>query len=52
MPRAEATAFGCIDADESGRIRNFVEKPADPRYARCPARHFVSMGSYIFTTRC
>jgi ADP-glucose pyrophosphorylase len=28
-PRAEASAFGCIDADESGRIREFVEKPAD-----------------------
>ena len=23
-------AFGCIDADESGRIRSFIEKPADP----------------------
>src|SRR5215210_7315494 len=29
VPRAEATAFGCIDADDSGRIREFVEKPAD-----------------------
>ena len=23
VPRAEATAFGCIDADDSGRIREF-----------------------------
>src|SRR6201996_8234593 len=30
VPRAEASAFGCIDADESGRIRSFVEKPVDP----------------------
>ncbi len=30
VPRAEATAFGCIDSDESGLIRAFVEKPADP----------------------
>ena len=30
VPRAEATAFGCIDADESGLIREFVEKPAEP----------------------
>src|SRR6187401_983041 len=30
VPRAEASAFGCIDADESGRIRGWVGKPADP----------------------
>ncbi|WP_264075153.1 sugar phosphate nucleotidyltransferase, partial [Mycolicibacter minnesotensis] len=30
VPRSEATAFGCIDADESGRIRSFIEKPSDP----------------------
>src|SRR5882757_3059474 len=29
VPRAEATAFGCIDADESGRIKGFIEKRAD-----------------------
>ena len=45
------TAFGCIDADESGRIRGFVEKPADPPRFRCPDQTFVSMGNYIFTTK-
>src|ERR1700747_768125 len=30
VPRSEATAFGCIDADDSGRIRAFVEKPLEP----------------------
>src|SRR6478672_11642147 len=30
VPRSEATAFGCIDADESGRIRGFIEKPTAP----------------------
>lgn len=30
VPRENATAFGCIDADDSGRIRSFVEKPLEP----------------------
>ena len=52
MPRAEATAFGCIDADESGRIREFIEKPADPPGTPDdPEQTFVSMGNYIFTTK-
>src|SRR3979409_2518304 len=29
-PGPGPTPFGCIDANESGRIREFVEKPADP----------------------
>mgnify|MGYP002138010010 CR=1 FL=1 len=52
VPRAEASAFGCIDADESGRIRSFVEKPAEP--PACPDdpdQTFVSMGNYVFTTK-
>ena len=50
-PRAEASAFGCIDADESGLIRSFVEKPADPPGTPDdPEQTFVSMGNYIFTT--
>ena len=52
VPRAEASAFGCIDADESGRIRGFVEKPAEPpACADDPDQTFVSMGNYIFTTK-
>ena len=50
VPRAEASAFGCIDADESGRIRGFVEKPAEPpACADDPDQTFVSMGNYIST---
>lgn len=52
VPRAEAHAFGCIDADESGRIREFVEKPANPPGTPDdPEQTFVSMGNYIFTTK-
>ena len=52
VPRAEASAFGCIDADESGRIRSFIEKPVDPPGTPDdPEATFVSMGNYIFTTK-
>lgn len=52
VPRAEASAFGCIDSDESGRIRSFIEKPADPPGTPDdPEQTFVSMGNYIFTTK-
>jgi len=30
VPRHEATAFGVIDADESGKVLQFLEKPSDP----------------------
>ncbi|WP_040508953.1 glucose-1-phosphate adenylyltransferase [Gordonia soli] len=52
VPRAEATAFGCIDADESGRITRFLEKPADPPGTPDdPDSTFASMGNYVFTTQ-
>ena len=52
VPRAEASAFGCIDADDSGRIRGWVEKPAEPPGTPDdPEQTFVSMGNYIFTTK-
>src|SRR5262249_51124317 len=52
VPRAEASAFGCIDSDESGRIRNLIAKPADPPGTPDdPESTFVSMGNYIFTTQ-
>jgi glucose-1-phosphate adenylyltransferase len=52
VPRAEASAFGCIAADESGRIRGFIEKPLDPPGTPDdPDSTFVSMGNYIFTTK-
>ncbi len=49
VPRKEASAFGIIDADESGRIINFLEKPSDPPgLPDSPDESFASMGNYIF----
>src|ERR1700712_2823021 len=47
VPRHEASAFGVIDADESGRIREFIEKPPDPPGTPDdPEQAFASMGNY------
>jgi glucose-1-phosphate adenylyltransferase len=52
VPRAQASAFGVIDCDSSGRIREFVEKPADPpAMPNDPDRAYASMGNYIFRTQ-
>ncbi|CAM2999487.1 glucose-1-phosphate adenylyltransferase [Skermania piniformis] len=52
VPRSEATAFGCIDSDESGRITQFLEKPAHPPgIPDDPNSTFASMGNYVFTAR-
>ncbi|MGW0519106.1 MULTISPECIES: glucose-1-phosphate adenylyltransferase [unclassified Crossiella] len=51
VPRAEAKAFGCIDADASGKITRFLEKPSDPPGTPDdPEVTFASMGNYIFRT--
>jgi len=51
VPRAHARAFGVIDADASGRIRGFLEKPADPPgMPGDPTRSYASMGNYLFDT--
>ncbi len=51
VPRAEASSLGCIDADDTGRITRFVEKPADPpATADDPMTTLASMGNYVFTT--
>lgn len=51
VPRKEAHAFGCIDADDSNRITSFLEKPADPPGTPDdPEATFASMGNYVFTT--
>lgn len=50
VPREEATAFGCIQADGMGTITNFVEKPDDPPATPDdPTMTFASMGNYVFT---
>jgi glucose-1-phosphate adenylyltransferase len=51
VPRREATEFGVIDADAEGRVRGFLEKPADPPgLPDSPEESFASMGNYVFTT--
>jgi glucose-1-phosphate adenylyltransferase len=51
VPRSEASAFGVIDADEKGRIRQFLEKPPDPPgLPDSPDETYASMGNYVFTT--
>ncbi len=52
VPRSEATAFGIIDADVSGRINRFLEKPADPPgLPDSPEESYASMGNYVFTRK-
>ncbi|MGH4002888.1 MAG: glucose-1-phosphate adenylyltransferase, partial [Pseudonocardiaceae bacterium] len=51
VPRDQASAFGCIGADASGRITAFLEKPAvPPGTPDDPEVTFASMGNYVFTT--
>src|SRR5215203_748515 len=51
VSRAEASGFGIIDADADGKIRQFLEKPADPPgLPDSPDESFASMGNYVFTT--
>jgi glucose-1-phosphate adenylyltransferase len=51
VPRKEATEFGVIDADAEGKVRGFLEKPADPPgLPGSPEESFASMGNYVFTT--
>jgi len=51
MPRAQASAFGCVAVDTEGWVVDFVEKPAEPPpIPGQPDRSLVSMGNYIFGT--
>lgn len=57
VPRDEASRFGLLKRDATGRIQDFVEKPKDPEVqARFvgrddPHRPFLgSMGIYLFNT--
>ncbi len=51
VPRSEASAFGVIDADDKGKIRQFLEKPDDPPgLPDSPDETFASMGNYVFET--
>lgn len=49
VPRMEATAFGVMHVDESDRITEFLEKPADPPGTpEDPDVALASMGIYVF----
>jgi glucose-1-phosphate adenylyltransferase len=51
VPIESASAFGVIATDGEGRITSFAEKPAMPQpMPGDPARAFVSMGNYLFST--
>ncbi|WP_026090773.1 glucose-1-phosphate adenylyltransferase [Sandarakinorhabdus sp. AAP62] len=52
VPRAEASGFGVMAVDDTDRIVEFVEKPADPpAMPGKPDVSLASMGIYVFTTR-
>ena len=49
VPIHEASSFGVIVADRSGRIRDFQEKPQRPvSLPTDPCSVFASMGNYLF----
>jgi len=50
--RRDASAFGVVKADATGRIVEFLEKPANPPgMPRAPDKAFASMGIYVFRAR-
>ena len=52
VPRMEAAGFGVMHVDESDRIVDFVEKPADPpSIPGNPDVALASLGIYVFNTR-
>jgi glucose-1-phosphate adenylyltransferase len=52
VPIAEAPAFGVMGVDESSRVVEFAEKPANPAsIPGKPDKSLVSMGIYVFNTK-
>lgn len=52
VPLAQASAFGVLHVDETGRIIDFKEKPKDPPpMPGRPDMALASMGNYIFKTK-
>ncbi|MBU2956214.1 glucose-1-phosphate adenylyltransferase [Paracoccus sp. 1_MG-2023] len=50
VPREEASAFGVMDVDASGRIVSFLEKPSQPPGTPDdPTKALASMGIYVFS---
>ena len=51
VPRANASGFGVMKVDKTGRIIEFVEKPANPPSIPGDKDHsLASMGIYVFDT--
>jgi glucose-1-phosphate adenylyltransferase len=51
VPREQASEFGVIHTEDGVRISAFLEKPENPPgLPDDPARTYVSMGNYMFTT--
>lgn len=49
VPREEASAFGVMHVDDTGRITSFLEKPKDPpAMPGHPDKALASMGIYVF----
>ncbi|RMC33269.1 glucose-1-phosphate adenylyltransferase [Paracoccus alkanivorans] len=49
VPRKEASAFGVMAVDDTGRITSFLEKPKDPpAMPGDPDKALASMGIYVF----
>ena len=49
VPLTDASSFGVIEADASGRILSFTEKPTEPKpVPDDPDVAYVSMGNYMF----
>ncbi len=49
VPRKEASAFGVMDIDATGRVTAFLEKPKDPPgMPGDPGSTLASMGIYVF----
>jgi len=52
VPRHQATGFGVMAVDATGRVVDFVEKPDDPPgMPDNPDMSLASMGVYVFQTR-
>jgi glucose-1-phosphate adenylyltransferase len=49
QPIGEAHQYGCLEVDETMRVRRFLEKPpAPPPFPEDPSKALVSMGNYLF----
>lgn len=52
VPISEANGFGIVEADQSGRMIGFEEKPSAPKPMRDrPEFALSSMGNYLFKTK-